>query len=63
MCFGEHHFIYQANLQHSIATARVLTTRVAVKGIDVALKQELCYHEDCIMGLHILGYRLRWSSG
>jgi len=31
----------QANLQHSIAASRVLSRTVSVKGIDMALIQEL----------------------
>ena len=38
----------QANLQHSIAASRVLTRKVAVKRIDMALTQEPWYCEDHI---------------
>jgi len=33
----------QANLQHSIAASKVLSRTVSVKGIDMALMQELWY--------------------
>jgi hypothetical protein len=46
----------QANLQHSIATFRVLTRAVSIKGIDMALIQEPWYCEHCIRGLNIPGY-------
>jgi hypothetical protein len=35
----------QANLQHSIVVSRVLSRTANVKGIDMALIQELWYHE------------------
>jgi hypothetical protein len=41
----------QANLQHSIAASGILTRTVGVKGIDVALIQELWYRGGCIRGL------------
>jgi hypothetical protein len=46
----------QANLQHSIAASRVLTRTVSITGIDMALIQELWYHESHIRGLNIPGY-------
>jgi hypothetical protein len=46
----------QANLQHSIAASRILTSTVGVKGIDVALLQEPWYRGGCISGLKIPGY-------
>ena len=52
----------QANLQHSIATLRVLSTTVSVKGKDMALIQEPRYHKGCIRGLNIPGYML-FSAG
>jgi len=53
----------QANLQHGIAVSRVLTRTVAVKGIDMTLKQEPWYLEGHIMGLNIPGYTLFCTSG
>ena len=53
----------QANLQHSIAASRVLSRTLAVKGIDMALIQELWYREGHIMGLNIAGYTLFCMSG
>jgi hypothetical protein len=52
----------QANLQHSIATSGIFTRTVDIKGIDMALVQELWYHEDCIRGLNIPGYTLTLSK-
>jgi hypothetical protein len=53
----------QANLQHSIAASNVLSRTVSVKGIDMALIQELWYRKDCIRGLNIPGYTVlsRWN--
>jgi len=48
----------QANLQHSNAASRIFTRTVGIKGIDMALTQELWYREDCIRGLNIPGYTL-----
>jgi len=48
----------QANLQHSIAAFRVLSRMVSVKGIDIAVIQELWHHEGHIRGLNIPGYTL-----
>ena len=48
----------QANLQHSIATSRVISRTVNVKGIDMALIQEMWYCEGHIRGLNIPGYIL-----
>jgi hypothetical protein len=53
----------QANLQHCIAASRILTRRVGVKGIDMALIQEPWYHRDCISGLNIPGYTLFSAKG
>jgi hypothetical protein len=46
----------QANLQHSITASSILTRTVGVKGIDMALIQELWYHDGCVSGLNIPGY-------
>jgi hypothetical protein len=53
----------QANVQHSIAASRVLSRTVSVKGIDMALIQEMWYHEGCIRGLNIPGYTVlhKWN--
>jgi len=48
----------EANLQHSIAAARVISRIVSVKGIDMALIQEPWYCEGHIRGLNIPGYTL-----
>ena len=48
----------QANLTHRISISGILTRTVGVKGIDMALVQELWYREDCIRGLNIPGYTL-----
>jgi hypothetical protein len=48
----------QANLQHSIAAFTVLSRIVSVKGIDIAVIQELWHHEGHIRGLNIPGYTL-----
>jgi len=53
----------QANLQRSIAASGILTTTVGIKGIDMALVQELWYREDCIRGLNIPGYTLYSARG
>jgi len=53
----------QANLQHSIAASGILTRKVGVKGIDMALVQEPWYREDCIRGLNIPGYTLYSAGG
>ena len=53
----------QANLQHSIAASRILTRRVGVKGIDMALIQELWYCGGCIRGINIPGYSLFSVNG
>jgi hypothetical protein len=53
----------QANLQHSIAAYRILARTVSGKGIDMALIQEPCYHENCIRGLNIPGYTLHSARG
>jgi len=53
----------QANLQHSIAASGILTRTVGVKGIDMALIQELWYHGGCIRGLNIPGYTLFSVNG
>ena len=36
----------QANLQHSIAASGIFTRTVGIKGIDMAMVQELWYRED-----------------
>jgi hypothetical protein len=46
----------EANLQHSSAASGILTRTVGGKGIDMALIQELWYHEAFIRGLNIPGY-------
>jgi len=48
----------QANLQHSITAARVLSRTVSIKGIDMALIQKPWYREDHINGLNIPGYTI-----
>ena len=48
----------QANLQHSIAASSILTGTVGVKGIDMALIQELRYRDGCVSGFNIPGYTL-----
>jgi hypothetical protein len=48
----------QANLQQSIATSRVLSRAVSVKGIYMGLTQEPWYCEGRIRGLNISGYTL-----
>ena len=53
----------QANLQHRIAVSRVISRTVCVKGIYVAMTQELWYRKDRIMGLNITGYTLFSASG
>jgi hypothetical protein len=53
----------QANLQHSITAARVLSRTESVKGIDVALIKKPWYCEDHINGLNILGYTLYSAGG
>jgi len=53
----------QANLQHSITSARVLSRMVSVKGIDMALVQKPWYCEDRIIGLNIPGYTLYSAGG
>ena len=53
----------QANLQHSIAASRVISSTVCIKGIDVVLIQEPWYCEGCIRGLNIPGYTLFSVSG
>ena len=50
-------------MQHSIAASRVLSRIVSVKGIDMALIQELWYREGCIRGQNIPGYTLFSVSG
>jgi hypothetical protein len=59
---NKHTFI-QANLQHSIAASRILARTVSGKGIDVALKKEPWYRENCIRGLNIPGYTLHSAGG
>ena len=51
----------QANIQHSIAASRVLSSTVAVKRI--ALLQEPWVREGCIMGLNIQAYTLFCAGG
>jgi hypothetical protein len=46
----------QANMQHGIAACCIMTRRVGVKGMDVALLQEPWYREGCVSGLRIPGY-------
>ena len=53
----------QTNLQHSIAASGILTRTVGVKGIDMALVQELWYREHCIKGLNLPGYTLHSAGG
>jgi hypothetical protein len=53
----------QANLQHSIAASGIFTRTVGIKGIDMALVQELWYCKDCIRGLNIPGYTLYSAGG
>jgi hypothetical protein len=60
---GEYLTFIQANLQHSIAASRILARMVSGKGIDMALMQELWYHENCIRGLNIPGYTLYSAGG
>ena len=50
-------------MQHSIAASRVHSRMVSVKGLDMALIQELWYHEGRIRGLNIPGYTLFSVSG
>ena len=42
------------NLQHTIADSMILSRTAVIKGMDIALIQEL----SCIMGLNISGYTL-----
>jgi hypothetical protein len=51
----------QANLQHSIAASRVVSRTLAVKGIGMALIQELWCHEGHIMSLNIPGILHEWN--
>jgi len=53
----------QANLQHSIAASRVLSRTVSVKGIDMAVIQDLWHREGPIRGLNIPRYTLFSASG
>jgi hypothetical protein len=53
---------FQANLQHSIAASRVLTKRVVVKGIKMALIHKPWYCKGHITGLNIPGYTLFYVS-
>ena len=53
----------QANLQHSIAASRILTRTVGIKGIDMALIQELWHRMGCIRSLNIPGYTLYSAGG
>jgi hypothetical protein len=53
----------QANLQHSIAASRILTRTVGIKGIDMALIQELWHRMGCIRSLNIPGYTLYSVGG
>jgi len=53
----------QASLQHSIVAPGVLTRKVGVKEINMALVQEPWYREDCIRGLNIPGYTLYSAGG
>jgi hypothetical protein len=50
-------------MQHSIAASRVLSRMVSVKGLNMALIQELWYRESRIRGLNIPGYTLFSMSG
>jgi hypothetical protein len=50
-------------MQHSIATSRILTRTVGVKGIDVALIQESWYIGGCIRVLNIPGYSIFSVNG
>jgi hypothetical protein len=47
-----------ANLQRSLAASGILTRVIGAKGIDLALKQEQSYRDECIGGLNISGYTL-----
>jgi hypothetical protein len=53
----------QANLQQSITASTILARTVSTKGIDMALIQELWYHENCTKGLNISGYTLYSAGG
>jgi hypothetical protein len=53
----------QANQQHSIATSRIITRTVSVKGIDMALILEPWYHEVCTGCMYITGYTLYSAGG
>ena len=53
----------QANLQHSIVASSILTRTVGIKGVDLALIQELWYRDDCVSGLNIPGYTLCSARG
>jgi hypothetical protein len=53
---------FQANLQHSIAAYRVLTKRVVVKGIKMALIHKPWYCKGHITGQNIPGYTLFYVS-
>ena len=49
--------------QYNIAASGILTRRVGVKGIDIALVQEPWYREDCIRGMNIPGYTIYYARG
>jgi len=53
----------QAYRQHSIAASRILTRTIGIKGIDMALTQELWCRGGCIRGLNIPGYTLFSVNG
>ena len=53
----------QANLQHSIAASGIITRTVSVKGLGMALIQELWYRKESIRGLNISGYDLYAAGG
>ena len=53
----------QENLQHCIAASGIITRTVSVKGMDMALIQELWYREESIRGLNIPGYTQYAAGG
>ena len=53
----------QYNLQHSFSAFEVISRRVWVEGIDVALIQEPWYREGCVRGLNIPGHILFFAGG
>jgi hypothetical protein len=53
----------QANLQHSIAAARIFAKTLSTTGNDMGLIQEPWYRENCIKDLNIPGYTLYSAAG